>query len=247
MGRLFHLTAWNARTSGHAKGSAQGTLGDQRLSDGSYPRPAPRTRAPHADIMRQRLPYAGASAGSIVPAAAVGILCRQDHARCKARRSSSRAADQIRNGDQSQPCQGAWSRRAADPARPRRRGDRATVLFCRAAYVRFWHKADVSRWDSACPLLEAKRTFLSPRHEFCCRLLTQRGHRSGRNPAAQQCPIAASWTALLPRIPYRTGAGVGGRVRGELAVELAEQGDSVARRSSAPGGVGAMHRPAVSS
>src|SRR5262245_4725113 len=33
------------------------------------------------------------------------------------------AADQVRVGDQSQDCEGAWHQRAADAARARRRGD----------------------------------------------------------------------------------------------------------------------------
>src|SRR6266849_2336561 len=40
-------------------------------------------------------------------------------------------------------------------------------------------------------------------------------------------PASASSAALLPRISHRAGAGVGGGVRGKLAVELGEQYDAV--------------------
>src|SRR5436190_2604232 len=45
-------------------------------------------------------------------------------------------------------------------------------------------------------------------------------HRSA--PAAPRLSVFA-----LPRIPHRAGAGVGGGVRGELAVELGEQHDAI--------------------
>ena len=47
------------------------------------------------------------------------------------------AADQVRVGHQPQDRQGARPRRAADAARPRRRGDRIDALLCCSAYVRF--------------------------------------------------------------------------------------------------------------
>src|SRR5260370_16723416 len=39
-------------------------------------------------------------------------------------RSTCPAADKVRTGDQPKSCESAWSRSAADAARPRRRGDR---------------------------------------------------------------------------------------------------------------------------
>jgi hypothetical protein len=53
-------------------------------------------------------------------------VCRSHSARNKARRDSSRAADQVRPCHKHDHCQGAWPRRAADTARPRRRGDRVS-------------------------------------------------------------------------------------------------------------------------
>src|SRR5262249_54764333 len=58
------------------------------------------------------------------PVAPVGLLCRQDRARRKPRRPSGRAADQVRDGDQSQYREGHGPRATADAACPRRRGDR---------------------------------------------------------------------------------------------------------------------------
>ena len=50
-------------------------------------------------------------------------VCRQDSARGEACRHTSGAADQIRPGRQPGHRQGAWHRRSADTACPRRRGD----------------------------------------------------------------------------------------------------------------------------
>ena len=50
---------------------------------------------------------------------------------------------------------------------------------------------------------------------------------AGSKSCSAACPVVASWTASLPRIPHRAGAGVGGGVRGKLAVELGGQYDAV--------------------
>ena len=60
---------------------------------------------------------------------AVVALCRQNFARGKAGRHSSRAADQIRSGCEPDHREGARPHRAADAARPRRRGDRIRTEF----------------------------------------------------------------------------------------------------------------------
>ena len=64
--------------------------------------------------------------GSIPTLCRVG---RQNSARGETRRYPGRAADQIRAGDQSQDCQGAWPHRSAIAARHRRRGDRIRMFF----------------------------------------------------------------------------------------------------------------------
>src|SRR5262245_33513081 len=53
----------------------------------------------------------------------VGLNTRQILKGAKACGPAGPAADQVRVGDQSQDCEGAWHQRAADAARARRRGD----------------------------------------------------------------------------------------------------------------------------
>ena len=59
--------------------------------------------------------------------------------------------------------------------------------------------------------------------------MTQSRHRPDRNPAVQQCPKSCPIGRLLPRIPHGAGAGVGGGMRGELAVEFGEQRDTISK------------------
>ena len=62
--------------------------------------------------------------------------------RDEASRHPGRAADKVRAGYQPANREGARPRSAADPSRPRRRGDRIRRSFIAAHLIRYWHKCD---------------------------------------------------------------------------------------------------------
>ena len=94
----------------------------------------------------------GPDLGRSVPAR--GRLCRPHPQGREARRPAGAGADQVRAGDQSQDREGARPHRAADAARPRRRGDRMRRVRCRLL-AQSGHAAFAAR----CPLLGVKRTW----------------------------------------------------------------------------------------
>ncbi len=59
---------------------------------------------------------------------------------------------------------------------------------------------------------------------------------AGSKSCSAACPVVASWTASLPRIPHRAGAGVGGGVRGKLAVEFCEKRNAIGEAKLGAGG-----------
>src|SRR5262249_59806794 len=64
-----------------------------------------------------------------------GGVCRSHLQGCQGGRASSTGADEIRAGDQFQSRQGAGPRRAANSARPRRRGDRMSAKIKRREFI----------------------------------------------------------------------------------------------------------------
>ena len=78
----------------------------------------------------------------------------------EAGRPAGAGADQVRAGDQPQDRQGARPRRAADAARPRRRGDRISAKFCCDCSRPLMALSGRADTYQICPVLKVDR----PRH-----------------------------------------------------------------------------------